>query len=219
MNTPNKIGRIGILGGTFDPIHLGHIQPAKQLLSNYSLDEILLIPVHKPPHKSSTNASTEHRVKMVELACQHEGNFVLDTREIERTTLSYTLDTVKELQSEHPYDELFFIMGMDSLLAFTTWHQWEEILQCCNLIVNTRPGYDLSNINNETKLLLEQYQATFMVNVTSTSVTTGHIYLNNCNELNISSTDIRSKLANNLNCDDLLPQHVLEYIHLHHLYR
>ena len=201
MNITNKTRRIGILGGTFDPIHLGHIQPARQVFFKYSLDKLLIIPAHKPPHKSNTNTTTEHRVNMVKLICQQEANFELDTREIERTTLSYSVDTVKELKVKYPNSELFFIMGMDSLINFTSWYKWETILQCCNLIVNTRPGYDLQSINDDTKLLLANHmtpnsELIYQQKTEKPSVTTGKIYLNDCDELNISSTDIRQYLSN-----------------------
>lgn len=231
MNTVNKIG---ILGGTFDPIHIGHIQPAKQVLKKYDLDSILVIPAHNPPHKISTSASTKQRVKMVELVCEQENSFILDTREIERSTLSYTIDTIKELKGNYPTSELYFIMGMDSLLNFTQWHKWEDILKCCNLIVNTRPGYELTNLNSETKKLLATHKAPshaepkYSVNLSSVYqkiidtdnplITTGNIYINHCDELNISSTDIRKSLSLKMNCEKWLTKPVIEYIKFHHLY-
>lgn len=234
MNTVNTM-RIGILGGTFDPIHLGHIQPAKQVIKKYKLDKLLIIPAHKPPHKASTNATTEQRVKMVELVCDQENSFILDTREIERSTLSYTVDTIKELKIDYPTSQLFFIMGMDSLLNFTQWYMWESILQSCNLIVNTRPGYELSSLNNDTKKLLNKYKASankeingplnhsyFVQKKTKSDnlkITTGNIYINHCDELNISSTIIRKNLALNVNCDQWLTKAVLKFINANHLYQ
>jgi len=234
MNTVNKKLKIGILGGTFDPIHLGHIQPAKQVLKQYGLDYILVIPAHNPPHKNSTNATTKQRVKMVELVCKQEKKFILDTREIERPTLSYTIDTIKELKVDYPKSELFFIMGMDSLLSFTQWYKWEDILKYCNLIVNSRPGYELTTLNIDTKNLLAMYKAqnneVLKHSVNSKPVeqkrakndypliTAGNIYINHCDELNISSTDIRKSLSLKLNCEKWLTKPVIEFIKSHHLY-
>lgn len=218
MNTVKKTLKIGILGGTFDPIHLGHIKPAKQVFSRFNLDELLIIPAHKPPHKESTNATAKHRVNMVKLVCDQEPNFVLDEREIKRTTLSYSIDTIKEIETEYPNCELYFIMGMDSLLNFTNWFEWENILSRCNLIVNTRPGYDLSTLNSE----IQQRLNTHKINnsdVKDTLLTAGKIYLNQSDNFNISSTDIRQKLSANNFCGDWVPDSVLKYIALHQLYK
>ncbi|XPF95856.1 nicotinate-nucleotide adenylyltransferase [Colwellia sp. RE-S-Sl-9] len=222
-NIKDKALKIGILGGTFDPIHKGHIEPAKQVIKQFSLDKVLVIPAHKPPHKNSTNASTEHRVNMAKLVCKKEPFFELDIREIKRSTLSYTIDTLKEIKAEYPTSELYFIMGMDSLLSFTTWYLWQEILQQCHLIVNTRPGYDLSTINNESKKLL----ATHQYLSSSADITTdnnavkksGYIFLHNCDDVNISSTEIRKNLVNNLDCSQWLPSDIIEYINANQLYR
>jgi len=209
--------RIGILGGTFDPIHIGHIQPAQQVFKEFSLDKLLVIPAHKPPHKNTTNTTTEHRVNMVEIVCENEADFVLDKREIQRTTLSYTIDTIKEIKDEYPNSDLYFIMGMDSLLDFTTWFQWQDILACCNLIVNTRPGFDLSTVNADTQTLLNNHQID--KNNNKSKKTVGNIYLNQSENLNISSTKIRKNISNNISCQAWLPLPILEYIKLHQLYR
>ncbi len=228
----DKSQRIGILGGTFDPIHKGHIEPAKQALAKFNLDKVLVIPAHKPPHKSGTNASTMHRVNMVELACADEKGFELDTRETKRTNLSYTLDTINEIKAEYPNSELFFIMGMDSLLSFTRWHLWESILEKCNLIVNTRPGYDLSSINYETKDLLNKYQGSvndlepnnispnknLLTKNASFEKRSGLIFLHDTDKLDISSTEIRHKISNKVECSQWLASDIIKYIKKHTLY-
>jgi len=223
---PQKELRIGILGGTFDPIHKGHIETAKQVLNQYKLDKILVIPAHKPPHKSGTIASTIHRVSMVELTCANESRFELDTRETKRTNLSYTSDTIKELNAEYPSSRLFFIMGMDSLLNFTRWHLWEDILKGCSLIVNTRPGYDLSSVNTETKALLARYQSTIapkelseQTTSASLSANKSYIFLHKAEEVDISSTQIRQHIANNIDCSQWLPMNVIKYIKDNNLYK
>jgi len=227
--TINKQHRIGILGGTFDPIHKGHIEPVKDVFKEFQLDKILVIPAHKPPHKQSTSASTKHRVKMVELVCETEQGFEIDTRETLRSSLSYTVDTINELKAEYPNSQLFFIMGMDSLLSFTRWHLWENILEQCNLIVNTRPGYDLSTLNKDTEHLLSKYQNSiteldkdlknspkqvFPINKPSS----GYIYLHNCEELNISSTNIREHIADLNNTSQWLTKNIADYIKKNALY-
>lgn len=226
MSSVKKINnenlRIGILGGTFDPIHKGHIEPAKEVFNQLGLDKIFVIPAHKPPHKEGTNASTTHRVKMAELICNKEQYFELDTREVERSTLSYTIDTINEINAEYPKSELFFIMGMDSLQSFTRWHLWESILSQCNLVVNTRPGYDLSNINTETKKLLAKHQALIsdlqspFKNISEKI--TGSIFLHNSEKIDISSTEIREHLSNKITCTKWLTNDIIQYITKHKLY-
>lgn len=222
MNNATKTPKIGLLGGTFDPIHNGHIMPAKQASKRFSLNKVLVIPTHNPPHKNTTIVSTEHRVKMAELASNSEELFELDTREIQRSTLSYTIDTLKEIKTEHPNSELFFIMGMDSLLNFTCWHLWQDILLQCHLIVNTRPGYDLTTMNTETQRLLAQHQlsiADYQIksrnNIANKS---GYIFLHNTDAFNISSTKVRANLNKKIDCSKWLTNNVIQYITTHQLY-
>jgi len=209
LHTPSqkKPLKIGVLGGTFDPIHKGHIEPAKHVFTQFYLDTILVIPTHKPPHKNTTKTATNHRVNMAKIVCNNEACFTLDTREINRTSISYTIDTIKEINNEFPNSELFFIMGMDSLLSFTRWHLWQDILKRCHLVVNTRPGYDLSSINTETKELLNQHYISMpdyqkkidesLGNKRSGNIVkkSGYIFLHNAEQLSISSTEIRNNLA------------------------
>lgn len=215
--------RIGILGGTFDPIHKGHIEPAQEALSKFELDKILVIPAHIPPHKNTTKASPEHRVNMAELVCNNIQGFELDTREIKRPSLSYTIETINEIKSEYPNYELFFIMGMDSLLNFTRWHLWQEILSNCHLIINTRPGYDLSVINSDTKNLLAQHQYAHSSYNTlgkkHLNKHAGFIFLHNTEKVDISSTQIREKLAKNVECSQWLTNDIIQYININQLYK
>lgn len=217
-----KTSRIGLLGGTFDPIHKGHTDPAKQACGRFLLDKVLVIPANNPPHKNTTVASTEHRVKMAELASNNEELFELDTREIQRSALSYTIDSLKEIKEEYPNSELFFIMGMDSLLSFTRWHLWQEILLQCHLIVNTRPGYDIATMNTETKNLLRHHQITiadYQNNVgNSTTRQHGYIFLHHSEVLDISSTEIRAHIARKHSYSQWLNKSVANYIEAHKLY-
>lgn len=223
MNTSTKTPKIGLLGGTFDPIHNGHIKPAKQAAEKFLLDKVLVIPANNPPHKSTTIVSTKHRVKMAELASNREKSFELDTREIQRSTLSYTIDTLKEIKAEYPNSELFFIMGMDSLLNFTSWHLWQDILLQCHLIVNTRPGYDLTTMNTETQKLLTQHQLTIseykIKSRNSVANKCGYIFLHNTDTFNISSTEVRANLNKKIDCSQWLTDNVIQYITTHQLYK
>jgi len=216
---------IGILGGTFNPVHLGHTLPAKAVAAHLSLDEILLIPTSIPPHKASPNVSAKHRATMVELACDGEPIFSCDERELKRDGYSFTVDTLKELSQEYPKARLYFIIGLDSLLTFTTWHKYQEILSLCHLVVNTRPNYQLNNINQATRSLLNKHQVDD-VNALK-SINSGGILLLPSSipnhdehlDINISSSEVRQRLINNQDCQHLLSPEVLAFINKNKLYR
>ncbi len=216
---------IGILGGTFDPIHLGHTLPAKATAQHLSLDEILFIPANIPPHKTMPNVSAQQRVAMVNIACEHEPIFSCDERELGRHGNSYTVDTLKELSQTYPNSQLHFIVGLDSLLTFTTWYKYQEILSLCHLVVNMRPNYQLSAINQATKALLARHQV-FEVDSLKKAKHGAILLLptiipNLEDHLNIeaSSSDIRQRLINQQDCQHLLSHDVLAFIHKNKLYR
>ena len=229
---------IGILGGTFDPIHLGHTEPTKQVASHLSLDKILVIPASIPPHKATPNVTAKQRAEMVKLVCEEEESFVCDTRELARKGHSYTVDTLIELKQDYPDDKIFFIVGLDSLLTFTTWHKYQEILSLCHLVVNTRPNYQLENINQATQELLNQYKITSIEELEQKPA--GGIIIvpeviallskknntastpspcNNPINIDISSSEIRQQLANNQPCQQFLNPKVLAFINKNQLYR
>jgi nicotinate-nucleotide adenylyltransferase len=216
---------IGILGGTFDPIHLGHTLPAKAVADYLSLTKILLIPANIPPHKATPNISGKQRAEMVHLACNTERLFTCDERELKRDGNSYTVDTLKELAEEFPKQTLYFIVGLDSLLTFTQWHKYEEILSLCHLVVNTRPNYQLDNLDQATTALLNDHQI-HNIDELQKQKSGGILLLpstlpsyNNHLHLNISSSEIRQQLANKQDCQQLLAPSVLTFINKNKLYR
>lgn len=216
---------IGILGGTFDPIHLGHTLPAKAVADYLSLTTLLLIPASIPPHKATPNVSAKQRAKMVQLACSAEPLLVCDERELKREGNSYTVDTLKELLTEFPNEKLYFIIGLDSLLTFTQWHKYQEILSLCHLIVNTRPNYQLDNLNKATSALLNNHQVHSVdelkkykfgkILLLPNSFPSYQDHLN----LDISSSEIRQKLINKKDCQHLLTPSVYTFINKNKLYR
>ena len=216
----NRLG-IGILGGTFDPIHLGHTQSAQAVANELGLQEILLIPAHIPPHKMSPelipHASAEQRAAMVDIACKNSTLFTCDQRELKRSGHSYTVDTLKELKQEYPNQPLYFIIGMDSLMTFTQWHQYQEILSLCHLVVNTRPNYPVEQLNNETNVLLSNYQTTDMSQLTQLEA--GKIFFAHECFFDISSTHIRQELMQKQSCNHLLLPSISEFINKNNLYR
>jgi len=217
----HQVKGIGILGGTFDPIHLGHTQSAQAVANQLGLTKILLIPAHIPPHKVSAelvpHASAAQRAAMVEIACKKSELFICDFRELNRAGHSYTVDTLKELKLHHPNNPLYFIIGMDSLLTFTTWHQYQEILSLCHLVVNTRPNYSIEQLNDETKTLLSNYQTTDIAELTL--LDSGKIFFANECLLDVSSTDIRRHLTQQQACNQHLLPSISGFIHKNKLYR
>jgi len=163
LNTPHSPSiktkeKIGILGGTFDPIHYGHLMPAKQTAHWLGLEQLIFLPAHIPAHKKSTFATTKQRVDMVKLVCDADAIFTLDARETLKNSTSFTVETLIEIKEEHPNSIIYFLMGLDSLLSFHQWHRWQDILSLCHIVVNARPRYDLKSISTETQKLLKIYQ-------------------------------------------------------------
>ncbi len=191
--------KIGIMGGTFDPIHLGHLATAEAVRENFSLDEILFIPAARPPHKLGKKVSDEkHRLAMTILATQSNKFFRVSDMELKRTGLSYTLDTMNELQKNFGASaELFFIIGADSLADLNKWHAAKELVEKCHFIATTRPGAD-ANFSAVKKFFGE--------------AATKHIHRVTTPGLEISSTDIREKIRLGRSIKYLVPEAVEEYI-------
>lgn len=134
--------KIGILGGTFDPIHKGHLALARAAQKQYHLSKVLFIPAFIPPHKASERSMTPapYRYRMVELAIKDESNFEISHVELDRAEISYTVDTLTTLKAKYPQDELFLLLGSDTFLEFSTWRDPETIRRLCRILVALRPG-------------------------------------------------------------------------------
>ena len=223
-NNLDKLGLdkgIGILGGTFDPIHLAHTRSAQAVANELNLQKVLLIPAHIPPHKISPDlvphASAEQRAAMVEIVCEDSTLFTCDQRELKRSGHSYTVDTLNELKQQYPNQPLYFIIGMDSLMSFTHWHRYQEILSLCHLVVNTRPNYPVERLNDETKALLNNHQTTDMTELMQHE--SGKIYFVHKCFFDISSTHIRQELVQKQSCNHQLLPSISEFINKNNLYR
>jgi nicotinate-nucleotide adenylyltransferase len=207
---------IAVLGGTFDPIHLGHTLPAQETAKWIGAEKLFLIPAHIPPHKLGTHANAKQRAEMVSLVCANNDNFMLDSRELNRHTPSFTVDTLNEIKAEHPNTSLYFIMGMDSLLTFTTWHCWQEILTICNLVVNIRPGYSHLELEDT---LAPELSTRLIFNLTDLQPQkSGQIVIHESKPVNISSTEIRARIKAGLDCSQYLEKPVFDFIKQHKLY-
>jgi nicotinate-nucleotide adenylyltransferase len=226
--------RIAAYGGTFDPVHDGHLAVARSLLKQFALDEVLFIPAHAAPHKRGlSTARAWHRYAMLALATQDEPRFRVSTVELDAPERPYTVETVERLQVELGGENdararLFFVMGADSWAEITTWREWERLLSMCDTIVATRPGYELSfehvpaNIRARVRDLrrgASDEQATGAV------VDEGgepKIFLSDAVNEDISATDVRRDAARarrGMGVKLRVPRAVADYIEKYGLYK
>lgn len=189
----NTTKDIAIFGGTFDPIHNGHIRTAEHIAKWLNLKEIVLLPAHIPPHKNAPITSALQRVEMVKLAIKDKSIFNIDCRELKRDKPSYTVDTLKEYREEYPNHRLFFVIGMDSLLTFDKWYHWQKILQLCHLAVISRPGIEDKKFPPPIQHILDNH----LMNISEINdKDSGGIFINREINVDVSSTEIRKQLQN-----------------------
>jgi len=197
---PEKdLPQLGVLGGTFDPIHNGHLIVAEALLEKLDLVEVLFLLSARPPHKnSSAVASWQDRLQMIRLALRGNPRFQVSDMEIKRDSPSYTVETMKQLQSRYSQQyRVLFVVGADSILEIFTWHQPERLLASRSLVVVPRPGCDLRDMDP---------QVAKQVTVVQTPL------------IEISSSDIRRRVSEGRSIRYLVPEEVAAYIHQHRLY-
>lgn len=214
--------RIGILGGTFDPIHFGHIKPALEIKQQLLLDQVWLMPNHIPPHKAGTKITTEHRLKMVQDVCQQYDQLQLCDIEIKRDTPSYTVVTLQQLKQAYPQASFYFIMGMDSFIDLPKWHSWQQLFELCHIVLCPRPGWTLDP-NSPMQQVFSKRATTITQSLDNRNNISENTYgdiisVDICLQ-NISSTEIRQKLQSNQDISQLLAPCTINYIQQHHLYR
>lgn len=207
---------IGFLGGSFDPIHNGHLLPAIEVAEQLQLQQLFLMPNHIAPHKSGSHCNAQQRAKMVQLAVQSQPTLAIDTRELNRHTPSYTIDTLKEIRAQYPQTPICFVMGMDSLINFDSWYQWQDILSYCHLVVCARPGWQ-GEFNSNVQALLDGQQTEQLSELHQ--LLNGKIYFQKTQQYDISSTQIRAQLQQGLDAATLLPPAVSAYIKTERLYQ
>lgn len=183
---------VGIFGGTFDPIHFGHLRTAFELLQALRLNEMRFMPAGTPPHREITVASAEQRLAMVKAATEGQQGFVVDDREIRREGLSYSVDTMRTLRADFPNHSLCLIVGMDAFLGLPKWHQWRELLQLAHLVVAHRPGWRAPSMGPLGELLVDR--GTGRIGDLHES-RAGCIYIHAVTQLEISSTEVRKLIA------------------------
>ncbi|MEN8204878.1 MAG: nicotinate-nucleotide adenylyltransferase [Pseudomonadota bacterium] len=206
---------IGVLGGTFDPVHFGHLRPALEIQQALGLEEVRLMPAHMPPHRSQPHASPQQRLAMLRAAVADDPVFTVDAREYEREGPSYTLDTLQSLRAGLSGKDLCLLVGMDAFCGFSGWHRWREIPDYCHLVVMTRPGNTLPE-QGELAEFIHLHRVPD-AEVLKTRVS-GLLLFHPVSQLEISATQIRKLLAAGKRADFLLPKSVLEVIRNEGLY-
>ncbi len=196
---------IGVLGGTFDPIHNGHIIIAEEVRTQLNLAEIIFVPAGQPWLKEDSSIlAAEHRVQMARLAIGGRPYFKLSTMEINRAGPSYTVDTITELQAQLGAGaELFFILGWDNLTQLPKWKEPSRLIRLCRLVAVPRPGYLLPDLNSLEIVIPGLSQRLILLDKP---------------EVDISATEVRNRVAQGLSIRHLVPQPVVKYIRLHKLY-
>jgi nicotinate-nucleotide adenylyltransferase len=212
---------IGVLGGTFDPIHYGHLRLAEELAERLRLEEVRLVPSGTPPHRSAPMAAAEHRLEMVRLAASGNSRFKVDERELRRAGPGYTFDTLKEVRAETgPSRPLAMLLGADAFLEFATWHRWHEIFGLAHVAIAHRPGFPVERwVERMPQPLAREYFARLMKQPLAIHLSpAGGIVVVPFTALDISATAIRDMLRGGASPRYLLPGAVLDYIRTHRLY-
>lgn len=202
-----KETRLGILGGSFNPVHIGHLLLAQTLCDALDLSRVLFIPCSTPPHKKASSLlAAKHRLAMLELATEGIVHFEVSDIEIQRGGTSYSVDTVRQLKELHPNVDLYFIVGTDTLRELHTWRKVEELLSMCHVVAAARPGQPSPKLNAADIKLPAPWPERLLANIVSSRL------------IDISSSDIRYRLAEGMPIRFMVPQSVEMYILEHRLW-
>ncbi len=201
---------IGIFGGTFDPVHYGHIKPALSIKQALNLTQIRYIPNRIPPHRESPWLDVEQRLSLLKTALKNYADVVVDERELNREGPSFMVDTLKSLRSDFPDEGLCLIIGMDAFMGITSWFQWRSLFDLCHLVVTTRPGFTESSMAEQMNTEDFTFLSTKMIKRADElrPRETGKILLKSVPQLDISSTWIRAKLLKNEGVSEWMPDDV-----------
>ena len=233
---PHPHHAIGVLGGTFDPIHYGHLRMAEELADALGLSEVRFIPAGQPPHRNAPRSAATHRLEMVRLATSGNPRFTVDAREIELERVSYTVDTLTDLRCEMGTEQpLWLLMGADAFLGLPSWKNWRQLFDLTNIAVAHRPGalirpdtlstelrqeFDNRLISDEGRVKEEKGnpEATHPAPSTLPPTPAGRILLKPITQLDIAATDIRARLQQGHSVRYLTPDCIADYIEQHNLY-
>lgn len=204
---------ICLYGGTFDPVHYGHLKPLAELQQKLAADAVYILPASIPPHRPVPQASSRQRVEMLQLALREYPDFILDSRELERGGPSWTVPTLQSFQQQYPDDNLCLVMGGDAFASLPTWYHWKEILQLAHIIVIERAGELVcSKLDWATEYIVDDVTALRDRKCSSVMPVSLKGY-------DISATDIRQQLNEGRDIDGMLSDEVLDYIRRNGLYQ
>jgi nicotinate-nucleotide adenylyltransferase len=196
---------IGIYGGSFDPVHLGHLITAESIKKELNFERLFLLPCCVPVHKNSLHYPSEQRLEMLSLAIKEFPSLEIDTREIDRGGSSYMIETLAEIVKEFKDNTICLIIGMDSFVTFKTWKKWDEFAKLVHLIILPR------NTNQHAQKSLDTFDIALDKNHLNNK-TSGLLYFSNSELIDISSSDIRGKIASNQNLDGLTPSSIINIL-------
>ena len=223
MRVTAVLQRIGVYGGTFDPLHNGHLRVAAAILENFALDQLLFVPAFVPPHKrGQTISAPHHRYAMLALATAHEARMLISTLELEAPARPYTIETLGQLQTQHPSAQLFFVMGMDSFRDVALWRAHERLLTEFSVIVATRPGY---HANEESAAHLAPALQTRVVDLrgglppAAAQLAAPHTFITDYVAADVSATGIRQAVQADQSLENLVPPAIAAYIAKYRLYQ
>jgi nicotinate-nucleotide adenylyltransferase len=200
---------IGVFGGTFDPIHYGHLRTAFELWQLLKLAQVRFLPTGNPPHREAPLASSELRLEMVRAAVAGQPGFAVDDREIRRSGVSYSVDTLTDLRREHPQRSLCLLLGMDAFLGMPTWHRWREIFELAHVVVAHRPGWKAPITGPLGEEMVDR--GTGSVRDLHRTIA-GRIHVHAVTQLEIASTDLRALILSGRDLRYLVPDSVRELI-------
>jgi nicotinate-nucleotide adenylyltransferase len=205
----SRLGPVGIFGGTFDPIHNGHLRTAFELREALRLAEVRFLPTGNPPHRDQTQATAEMRLAMVQAAVEDEPGFLVDDREVKRTGPSYSVDTLTELRAENPDRSLCLLLGMDAFLGLPGWHRWREILALAHVVVAHRPGWKAPTQGPLGEMMVDHGTGTIRE---LHDFIAGRVYVHAVTQLEISSTELRQLIAHGGDPRYLVPDSVCKVL-------
>lgn len=205
---------IGILGGTFDPIHFGHLRSALEVSEQLNLAHVRLIPSARPPHRNVPHASPQQRLMMLHLAMKNADSFIVDDRELQRDGISYSVDTLISLRQDFPDNPLFLLLGTDAFLGIQTWHKWQDLLELAHIVVIRRPDETLAM-----PMDLNTWYQHHLAMANDAQSLAGKIWPVTVTQLAISATVIRKAVLEGKSPQFLLPDAVIQLIDQLGLYR
>lgn len=200
---------IGLFGGTFDPVHYGHLRTAFELWQSLRLAQVRFLPTANPPHREPTLAPADLRLQMVRAAIAGQSGFVVDDREMRRSGISYSVDTLLDLRGEYPDRSLCLLLGMDAFLGLPNWHRWQQIFELAHVVVAHRPGWKAPITGPLGEVMVDRGTGSVRDLHQSRA---GRVYVQAVTQLEISSTDLRQLIYSGRDLRYLVPEAVRELI-------